>query len=198
MRLKRFITIPVAGLLITSLAWAAEGPGSDGFIPLFNGKDLAGWKVPDGDNGHWKVVDGVIDYDAASEAKGDKTLWSEREYGDFVLQLDWRLKEAPFINKNIPYILPDGTHARDIHGKELKFALPDADSGVFLRGDGDLPGQHLVLADRLGRDVQRPDRPQDSPDLRRGRHPEASGRQARRRVESLRDHGDRQDGQGRC
>ena len=103
----------------------------------------------------------MIDYDAQSEAKGDKNLWTEREYGDFVLQLDWRIKEAPFINKNIPYILPDGTHARDIHGKEMKLALPDADSGVFLRGDGHLPGQHLVLADRLGRGVQRPDRPQD-------------------------------------
>ena len=79
----------------------------------------------------------MIDYDAQSEAKGDKTLWSDREFGDFVLQVDWRLKEAPYINKNVPYILPDGTHARDIHGKELQLALPDADSGVYLRGDGD-------------------------------------------------------------
>ena len=52
--------------------------------------------------------------------------------GDFVLQFDWRLKEAPFINKNVPYILPDGTHAKDINGKELQLALPDADSGVYL------------------------------------------------------------------
>ena len=36
----------------------------DGFVSLFNGRDLSGWKVPAGDNGHWKVVDGVIDYDA--------------------------------------------------------------------------------------------------------------------------------------
>lgn len=68
--------------------------------------------------------------------EGDKCLWTQREYGDFVLKLDWRLKQAPFINKNIPYILPDGTHAKDVHGKELKLSLPDADSGVYLRGDG--------------------------------------------------------------
>ena len=105
-------------------------------MSLFNGKDLTGWKIPEGDGGHWKVSDGVIDYDAGSEAQGDKALWSEVEYRDFVLQIDWRLKEAPFINKNIPYILPDGTHAKDIDGKELKLALPDADSGVYLRGDG--------------------------------------------------------------
>ena len=38
--------------------------------------------------------------------------------------------------RSIPYILPDGTHAKDVNGKELKLALPDADSGVYLRGDG--------------------------------------------------------------
>ena len=134
---KRFVAIPMAAMLVVSSAWAADAPDSEGFTPLFNGRDLAGWKIPDGDNGHWKVVEGVIDYDAGSEAPGDKNLWTEREYGDFVLQLDWRLKEAPFVNKNVPSILPDGTHARDIRGNELKLALPDSDSGVFLRGSGD-------------------------------------------------------------
>ncbi|HZN66648.1 MAG TPA: DUF1080 domain-containing protein, partial [Tepidisphaeraceae bacterium] len=33
------------------------------------------------------------------------------------------------------YILPDGTHARDVNGKEIRMALPDSDSGVILRGD---------------------------------------------------------------
>ena len=27
-----------------------------GFVSLFNGKDLTNWKIPEGDNGHWKVV----------------------------------------------------------------------------------------------------------------------------------------------
>ncbi len=130
------LAFSVLGIAIAIPAWGGTPNASEGFVSLFNGKDLTGWKVPRGDNGHWKVVDGVIDYDAGSEATGDKSLWSEREYGDFVLQVDWRLKEAPFINKNVPYILPDGTHARDINGKELRLALPDADSGVFLRGDG--------------------------------------------------------------
>ena len=133
---RNALAISVLGLMAAPLAWGSPPSASDGFVSLFNGKDLAGWKVPDGDNGHWKVVDGVIDYDAGSESKGDKSLWSDREYVDFVLQLDWRIKEAPFINKNVPYILPDGTHAKDTSGKELRMALPDADSGVFLRGNG--------------------------------------------------------------
>src|SRR5688572_16608892 len=71
----------------------AENEPPQGFTSLFNGRDFSGWKVPEGDNGHWKVVDGVIDYDAASEAKGEKSLQSEREFVDFVLHVDWRIKE---------------------------------------------------------------------------------------------------------
>ena len=124
----------LVGLFLGLPAGAKDNTAPEGFVALFNGMDLSGWKVPAGDNGHWKVVNGVIDYDAQSEAAGDKSLWSDREYGDFILHVDWRLKEAPFLNKSVPYILPDGTHARDIHGKELRLTLPDADSGASLAG----------------------------------------------------------------
>jgi hypothetical protein len=74
MRCVRFV---VLGLLVAagrSPQVRAEDPPK-GFVPLFNGKDFTGWKVPAGDNGHWKILDGgVIDYDAKSEAKGDKNL----------------------------------------------------------------------------------------------------------------------------
>jgi hypothetical protein len=134
-----FARVPVfffLGLATPAVALGAESQPPPGFVTLFNGRDFSGWTVPVGDNGHWKVLDGVIDYDAQSEAKADKSLWTEREFGDFVLQVDWRIKEAPYVNPNVYYILPDGTHARDIHGKELKLALPDSDSGILLRGSG--------------------------------------------------------------
>jgi 3-keto-disaccharide hydrolase len=139
--IRRWLLWRVLGCCGLSLAaaistLAADNAPPSGFVALFNGRDFAGWKVPDGDNGHWKIVDGVIDYDAASEAKGDKSLWTEREFGDFVLHVDWRIKETPYVNPNVPYILPDGTHARDIRGKEMRLALPDSDSGVLLRGSG--------------------------------------------------------------
>jgi hypothetical protein len=101
---------------------------------LFNGQDFTGWIVPEGDNGHWKVIDGVIDYDALSEASGDKNLWTEKEYGDFVLKIDWRIKDTPFINHYVPVIRPDGTHQRNAQGNEITISVPDADSGVYLRG----------------------------------------------------------------
>ena len=189
------LMFPIAGFLIASLAWAGDETVPDGFVSLFNGKDLTGWKVPAGDNGHWKVVDGVIDYDASSEATGDKSLWGEREYEDYVLKVDWRLKEAPYINKGVPYILPDGTHAKDIHGKEMRMALPDADSGVYLRGDGFY--QINIWCWPIGSGEMyslRTDR-KTPPEAARGRDAANAGRQACGRVESFRDHREGENGQ---
>jgi hypothetical protein len=131
-----FTLTAIAGLLLSNTARAADNVPPAGFVSLFNGKDFTGWTIPVGDNGHWKVLEGVIDYDARSEATGDKNLWTERDYGDFILKIDWRIKETPYINPRVPYILPDGTHARDTQGKPLTLSLPDSDSGIFLRGQG--------------------------------------------------------------
>ncbi len=128
----------VAALLV--LGTVASGDRADQaaadarFVPLFNGKDFTGWKVPVGDNGHWKIVDGVIDYDAASEAKEDKNLWTEKSFGDFILRLDWRIKEVPYVNPNVFIVMPDGSHKKDQNGRDMRIPVPDSDSGVYLRG----------------------------------------------------------------
>jgi hypothetical protein len=117
-----------------ALGSAAISMAASGFVELFNGRDLSGWVIPEGDNGHWKVLDGVIDYDASSEAPGkDKNLWTEREFGNFTLQIDWRLKETTGLY-DMPIVLPDGSHKLDEDGNEIKIPTPNADSGIYLRG----------------------------------------------------------------
>lgn len=127
--LSGFVTLPLVLLSPTR----ADNP-PEGFVPLFNGKDLTGWKVPAGDNGHWKVVDGVIDYDARSEAKGDKNLWTEKSYRDFILKVDWRLKLDKGLKKKIPLIQPDGSNKKDEKGEDILIEIDDVDSGIYLRG----------------------------------------------------------------
>jgi hypothetical protein len=132
-RLLPAVLLAAAPFLLRPLGAADATPA--GFLSLFNGKDLSGWRVPPGDNGHWKVVAGVIDYDAESESTAeDKSLWTEREFGDFVLRLDWRIKDTPYVNPNVHVVKPDGTSKRDIKGKPVLMAMPDSDSGVYLRG----------------------------------------------------------------
>jgi hypothetical protein len=127
--MKTSLRLASALLALASVAFAADR----GFDSLFNGKDLSGWKIPEGDNGHWKVLNGVIDYDALSEAKNDKNLWSEKEYKDFVLKIDWRIKETKGLY-DVPTVLPDGTHKKGPDGKDIVTPTPNADSGIYLRG----------------------------------------------------------------
>lgn len=131
--MNRYLFVLLILLGTTSFAQDAD---EDGFVSIFNGKTFAGWVVPEGDNGHWKIVDGVIDYDARSEAPGrDKNLWTEKEYGNFILKIDWRIKKTTGLYP-MPIVLPDGTHLKDAQGKDLKIKLPNADSGIYLRGEG--------------------------------------------------------------
>ena len=118
----------------TGMVDAETSDDNDGWISLFNGEDLSGWIIPEGDGGHWKVLDGMIDYDAMSQAPGSKDLWTEAEFTDFTLKLDWRIKETPFINPNVPVILADGSHKRDENGDVITMSIPDSDSGIYLRG----------------------------------------------------------------
>jgi hypothetical protein len=135
MRRIKWIVLLLPFMVASAGLVAADKEVPAGFTSLFNGQDFTGWKVPEGDNGHWKIVDGVIDYDARSEAKGDKCLWTEKSFGDFVLRIDWRLKLEPaFKNKKVPIILPDGSHLRDSDGKEVQIEIDDVDSGIYVRG----------------------------------------------------------------
>ncbi len=66
---------------------AAENAAvEEGFRPLFNGKNLDGWKADDEAKKHWVVRDGVLSYDGKH-----RDLWTEQSFGDFVLKVDWRL-----------------------------------------------------------------------------------------------------------
>lgn len=126
----RFVSLAVA---LAATAFCASSTPR-GFVSLFNGKDLTGWKAPEGDNGHWKVINGVIDYDARSEAPGnDKNLWSEKEYKDFVLKIDWRIKQTSGLY-DVPTVLPDGSEKLGPDGKMLITPMANADSGIYVRG----------------------------------------------------------------
>lgn len=103
---------PVAVLLLlsfVSLAAAADNTPPEGFVALFNGKDLSGWKglVKDPVErakltpqqladlqkaadakaaAHWSVENGVLVYDGKGES-----LVSGKDYADFELLVDWKI-----------------------------------------------------------------------------------------------------------
>ncbi len=68
------------------------------------------------------------------EGKGDRELWTTKEYADFELWVDWRIKESPYVNTKARIILPDGPYQKDDSGNVMTVAASNTDSGVFLRG----------------------------------------------------------------
>jgi len=111
----------------------AETADTDqGFKSLYTGVDLSGWKVRQGHEGHWKSKDWILDYDGKSEAE-DKNLWTEKEYGDFTMIVDWRFTRKPEAKK-VPVLLSNGNYSIKDDGTRETVETPDAgDSGIFLR-----------------------------------------------------------------
>ncbi|MBK1831062.1 DUF1080 domain-containing protein [Verrucomicrobiaceae bacterium R5-34] len=114
---------------------ALPAPQLEGFTPLYNGKDLSGWKNDPGHAGHWQTRGEVLHYDGKSTAK-DKNLWTAKEYGDVVLAVDWRWA-APASKKAMrPLLDPKTGEAKlDAEGKPIIMEVDELDSGIYFRGN---------------------------------------------------------------
>jgi len=60
-----------------------------GFTALFNGKDLTGWRASPKAREAWSIENGVLKSSAPRQAD----LFTEKEYRDFVLMVDYRMPE---------------------------------------------------------------------------------------------------------
>ena len=76
------------GLAFVGHASAAEPK----FKPLFNGKDFANFKT-EGAASFWRVENGILVGENDAALKGHY-LWTEKEYGDFVIEFDVRWKST--------------------------------------------------------------------------------------------------------
>jgi hypothetical protein len=97
--------------------WADQRDSKQGWIPLFNGKDLTGWKLrnPDGPNG-WKIVDGVY-----VNTPPSTDLLTEREFYDF----DLHVEVKPVAGTNSGLYLRDiyEVQIMDSHGKPMSDSM---------------------------------------------------------------------------
>ena len=125
----------------------------DGYVALFNGKDLTGWKGLAGKGGspldrakmtpeqlaeaqkkadesmraHWRVEDGALVFDGKGQS-----LCTAKDYADFDFMVDWKI-------------------------------LPKGDSGIYIRGTPQVqiwdPGQHKVGSGGLYNNQKNPSKP---------------------------------------
>src|ERR1043165_1044839 len=74
-------------LVATAAATAAD---EDGFVPIFNGRDLSGWVNANCAPETWSVRDGMI------HCTGHPTgaMRTTRQYENFILEVEWRHLES--------------------------------------------------------------------------------------------------------
>ena len=86
--MKRFAILALLFLAPPLLLSAEE----EEMKPLFNGEDLSGWVVPE-NNIWWKVNEGILEVRSGPNQKGS-VLWTERDFEDFVVELEFRFVEG--------------------------------------------------------------------------------------------------------
>lgn len=85
-------------LILTSIIVQAQK-----MKPLFNGKNLKGWEVPE-NNIWWSVEKGVLHGKSDPELKGS-IMWTEKEYKNFIVETDFKFGEG---------VVDSGIFLRDI------------------------------------------------------------------------------------
>ena len=85
-RLAPLLLTAIVPLLVPATLAAPAGAEADGFVPLFNGKDLTGWVNANCAPETWSVVDGTIH----CTGKPTGALRTTRHYENFILEAEWR------------------------------------------------------------------------------------------------------------
>jgi hypothetical protein len=80
-----WLSFLAAGVLAPPTCMAVE---SEELAPIFNGKDLTGWQVPD-PNPFWRVEDGVL-IGENDPAKKGHVLYTKKAYKDFIIEMEAR------------------------------------------------------------------------------------------------------------
>jgi hypothetical protein len=117
---RAFCAFALAGIMAGCATW--DRPSSSAFVPLFNGRDLAGWRG--GDTFDHRKLLGMPEEQRAAQIK----KWTDS------MRQHWRVENGELVNDG------NGSYAtteKDYGDFELLLeykTVPKADSGIYLRG----------------------------------------------------------------
>lgn len=123
--MTRLASLALLALASASLAVAQE----PGFRPLFDGKTLDGWHV----QGSRKTEENAWSWngDILTAKAGSGWLGSKKMYGDFVLKLEWRLKEGG--NSGVFLRVPDTKFTGSPSGAGMEIQILDDTSPKYAK-----------------------------------------------------------------
>ena len=101
----------------------------DGFVSIFNGKDLSAWTYDEkGKPGAWKVENAML------IPRSKANLYTEKEYDNFILKWDWKLGEHG--NSGVLYHVVEGEKYNAVYETGPEYQL--IEDGSFKDENGEL------------------------------------------------------------
>jgi 3-keto-disaccharide hydrolase len=91
---------PLRVIVVAVALGASHLPAADGWLNLFNGKNLSGWTQKTGD-AKFIVDDGCIVGEAVSESETNSVLSTKKRYDNFILELDFKADHQLFSGVHI-------------------------------------------------------------------------------------------------
>jgi len=146
----------VLPVLLSALACAqiSDKEKTEGFISIFNGKDLTDWE---GNPALWRVENGAIVGETTAEGPAKLTynqfiVWKGGEVEDFVIRFDIKLtKEGNSGMQYRSWMNPDATKPFSVSGYQADFDGVHTHSGILygegFRGILCQRGQETVIGD---------------------------------------------------
>ncbi|MEM7145728.1 MAG: DUF1080 domain-containing protein [Verrucomicrobiota bacterium] len=113
-------------------SFAQPAAGEEGFVSLFDGKTLEGWKayMEDPIENAWSVEDGTLVLKGGSPKGSYANLMTEGQYDDFDLRWEWKIE--PGANSGLMFHVQEGPKQPYLTGPEYQIL----DNEGFRGGDG--------------------------------------------------------------
>ena len=149
MKLPLVISI-LASLSLSAIAADLPKPDADGWIALFNGKDLTGWE---GLEGYWSVVDGAIQCAETNETskQSDLILTASKanpeKFANFELHYTWKMV-TPGGNSGVQIRgVIDHPEAFHVGGYQADIDAGNSYTGIFY-DEGGVAGGRGIMSNR--------------------------------------------------
>lgn len=154
--MKRMLASALAALAFVggSAGFAAD---ADGFVPLFNGRDLTGWVNISCAPETWSVRDGMI----VCTGKPIGALRTARQYENFIVEFEWRHRQSggnsgmfvwasPISAPGVPFLRGIEIQALD-HGYAVEYERKNGKKADWFTVHGDVFPIHGATMKPFGR-----------------------------------------------
>ena len=110
-------------MLTAALAFSISGVAEEnggGWISLFDGKTLNGWKGYNGAeiNGKWMAKNNTLHLDSIPDSKPYTNIITERQFDDFDLRFEWKIEEGA--NSGVMFHVGEGPPHPYLTGPEYQ------------------------------------------------------------------------------